>query len=127
MRTYLRVRGGQDDEVTGEVVREQPLTVYVNGEKFLMLLCSPMDLEALVIGYLWLEKIIGGLEEIRRIEASVVDGRAEVTLARSPRLTNPGRPGRAQVWFRWGEPAIRGAIRAGIGPIALPKSASGMW
>src|SRR6185503_20917041 len=90
MRTYLRVRGGQDDEVTGEVVREQPLTVYVNGEKFLMLLCSPMDLEALVIGYLWLEKIIGGLEEIRRIEASVVDGRAEVTLARSPRLTNTG-------------------------------------
>jgi FdhD protein len=96
MRAYLRVRGGQDDEVTGEVVREQPLTVYVNGEKFLMLLCSPMDLEALVIGYLWLEKIIGGLEEIRRIEASAVDGRAEVTLARSPRLTNPGRPGRAQ-------------------------------
>ena len=38
MRTYLRVRGGQGDEVTGEVVREQPLTVYVNGEKFLMLL-----------------------------------------------------------------------------------------
>jgi formate dehydrogenase accessory protein FdhD len=96
MRAYLRVRGGQDDEVTGEVVREQPLTVYVNGEKFLMLLGSPMDLEALVIGYLWLEKIIGGLEEIRRIEASAVDGRAEVTLARSPRLTNPGRPGRAQ-------------------------------
>ena len=63
MRTYLRVRGGQDDEVTGEVVREQPLTVYVNGEKFLMLLCSPMDPEPLVIGYLWLEKIIGGLEE----------------------------------------------------------------
>jgi formate dehydrogenase assembly factor FdhD len=89
MRTYLRVRSGQGDEVTGEVVREQPLAVYVNGEKFLMLLCSPMDLEALVNGYLWLEKIIGGLDEIRRIEASAVDGRAEVTQARSPRLTSP--------------------------------------
>src|SRR4029453_18329496 len=89
METYLRVRSGQGDEVTGEVVREQPLGVYVNGEKFLMLLCSPMDLEALVNGYLWLEKIIGGLDEIRRIEASAVDGRAEGTQARSPRATSP--------------------------------------
>ena len=45
-------------EVTGEVVREQPLTVYVNGEKFLTLLCSPVKLEALVVGYLWMEKVI---------------------------------------------------------------------
>src|SRR4029450_10475671 len=89
MRTYLRVRSGQGDEVTGEVVREQPLAVYVNGEKFLMLLCSPMDLEALVNGYLWLEKIIGGLDETRRLEPLAVDGRAEVTQARSPRLTSP--------------------------------------
>src|SRR4029450_8519191 len=97
MRTYLRVRSGQGDEVTGEVVREQPLAVYVNGEKFLMLLCSPMDLEALVNGYLWLGKISGGLDEmlraglegILRIEAWAVDGGAEVTQALTPRLTSP--------------------------------------
>ena len=80
MRTYLRVRGGQGNEVTGDVVREQPLTVYVNGEKFLTLLCSPMDLEALVVGYLWMERVIGGLDEVGRVEVSAVDGRAEVTL-----------------------------------------------
>jgi FdhD protein len=81
MRTYLRVRGAHADEIAGEVVREQPLTIYVNGEKFLTLLCSPIDLEALVVGYLWMEKIIGGLDEIRHVEVSPVDGRAEVTLA----------------------------------------------
>jgi len=81
MRTYLRVRGAHADEVAGEVVREQPLTIYVNGEKFLTLLCSPIDLEALVVGYLWMEKVIGGLDEIRHVEVSPVDGRAEVTLA----------------------------------------------
>jgi FdhD protein len=80
MRTYFRVRGSRADEVDGEVVREQPLTVFVNGEKFLTLLCSPMNLEALVIGYLWMERVIGGLDEVRRVEVSVVDGRAEVTL-----------------------------------------------
>jgi FdhD protein len=82
MRTYLRVRGAHADEIAGEVVREQPLTIYVNGEKFLTLLCSPIDLEALVVGYLWMEQVISGLEEIRHVEVSPVDGRAEVTLVR---------------------------------------------
>ena len=81
MRTYIRVRGNRSDEVAGDVVREQPLTIFVNGEKFLTLLCSPIDLEALVVGYLWMEKVIGGLDEIRRVEVSPVDGRAEITLA----------------------------------------------
>jgi FdhD protein len=80
MRTYLRLKGGEVAEATGEVVREQPLTVFVNGEKFLTLLCSPMDLEALVVGYLWMEKVIGDLGEVARLEVSPVDGRAEVTL-----------------------------------------------
>src|SRR5256712_5718631 len=80
MRTYLRVRANRADEVTGEVVREQPLTIWVNGEKFLTLLCSPIKLEALVVGYLWMEKIIGGLDDVARLEVSAVDGRADVTL-----------------------------------------------
>src|SRR6266699_6336781 len=80
MRTYVSVRGGRVSEVAAEVVREQPLTIHVNGEKFLTLLCSPMMLEALVIGYLWMEKVIGDVEELARVEVSPVDGRADVTL-----------------------------------------------
>ncbi|MBI4638596.1 MAG: formate dehydrogenase accessory sulfurtransferase FdhD [Candidatus Rokubacteria bacterium] len=82
MRTYLRVRGGRAEEVAGEVVREQPLVVSVNGERFLTLLCSPIKMEALVVGYLWMEKVIASVEEIVDLEVSVVDGRAEVTLTR---------------------------------------------
>jgi FdhD protein len=80
MRTYLRVKGASVEEVVGEVVREQPLSVFVNGEKFLTLLCSPMMLEALVVGYLWMEKVIGDVAEITGLTVSPVDGRAEVTL-----------------------------------------------
>ena len=80
MRTYLKVKGQEAVEVAGEVVREQPLSVYVNGEKFLTLLCSPMGLNELVVGYLWMEKVIGGPAEIARLEVSPVDGRADVTL-----------------------------------------------
>ena len=81
MRTYFHVKGGRLDEVKGEVVREQPLTVYVNGERFLTLLCSPFQLEALVVGYLWMEKVIDDLAEISRLDISEVDGRADVTLS----------------------------------------------
>src|SRR5436853_6759010 len=82
MRTYLRVRANRADEVSGEVVREQPLTIWVNGEKFLTLLCSPVKLEALVVGYLWMERVIEDHAEIIRLDVSPVDGRADVTLAR---------------------------------------------
>jgi FdhD protein len=80
MRSYLRVRADRVEEVTGEVVREQPLTVYVNGDRFLTLLCSPMQLEALVVGYLWMEKVIQSLDDVVAVSVSPVDGRADVTL-----------------------------------------------
>jgi FdhD protein len=80
MRSYLRVRGDRVEEMRSEVVREQPLTVYVNGDRFLTLLCSPMQLEALVVGYLWMEKIIQSLDEVVALAVSAVDGRADVTL-----------------------------------------------
>jgi len=83
MRTYLRLRGGHLEEVKGEVVREQPLTIHVNGARFLTLLCSPFQLEALVIGYLWMEKVIADPGEIAELSISEVDGRADV------RLTHP--------------------------------------
>src|SRR5688572_26613727 len=86
MRTYLRVKGQRVEEVAGEVVREQPLSVFVNGEKFLTLLCSPMGLEELIVGYLWMEKVIADHAEIARLEVSPVDGRAEVTLTHAVTL-----------------------------------------
>ncbi len=82
MRTYFQLKSGRLGEVKGEVVREQPLTVYVDGERFLTLLCSPFELDALVLGYLWMEKVIGSLDEVAGLQISEVDGRADVTLTR---------------------------------------------
>jgi FdhD protein len=82
MRTYLRIRGARVEEVTGEVVREQPLTVRVDGERFLTVLCTPVKLEALVMGYLWLERVITGPDDVLALEISPVDGLADVALAR---------------------------------------------
>jgi FdhD protein len=86
MRTYLRIRDETAEEIRGEVVREQPLVVHVNGERFLTLLCSPMKVQELVLGYLWMEKVIAGLDEVRACDVSIVDGRADVTLTHAVTL-----------------------------------------
>jgi FdhD protein len=39
-----------------------------------------VKLEALVVGYLWMEKVIGDLAEVRGVDVSPVDGRVDVTL-----------------------------------------------
>jgi FdhD protein len=86
MRSFIQLKGGRVAEVKSEVVREQPLVVYVNGTKFVTLLCSPLKLDCLVLGYLWLEKVIASVDDVVRLEVSEVDGRADVTLAREVEL-----------------------------------------
>jgi len=51
------------------------VTVYVNGARALPHPpVSPFDLEPLVLGYLWMEKVIAGLDEVAALEVSEVDG-----------------------------------------------------
>jgi FdhD protein len=86
MRSYYTWKAGELKETKGTVVREQPLTVFVNGEKLITLLATPVKLDCLVVGYLWLEKVIAGVDEIRRLRVSEVDGRAEIELTRDVEL-----------------------------------------
>jgi FdhD protein len=81
VRTFLRLKAGALEEVRAEVVREQPLTVWINGERFLTLLCSPEKLDALIVGYLWMERVIASLDEITSLDVSEVDGQVQVTLS----------------------------------------------
>lgn len=86
MRSFIQLKGSRAQEVKGEIVREQPLVIYVNGKKFVTLLCSPIKLDCLVVGYLWLEKVIASLDDIRDLRVSEVDGRADVVLTQDVEL-----------------------------------------
>ncbi len=86
MRSFIQLKGDRAKEAKGEVVREQPLVMYVNGKKFVTLLCSPLKLDCLVVGYLWLEKIVASLEDIQQLHVSEVDGRADVILTHAVEL-----------------------------------------
>jgi FdhD protein len=95
MRIYLQVRSAHVTEVRGTVVAELPLSIYVNGERLVTLLCSPFQVDALVVGHLWMERVINGIDDIVRIDVSEVDGRADVELRR-PRPALPPRPPRPE-------------------------------
>jgi FdhD protein len=55
-------------EKTDDIVtRELPLTIILNNEELVTLLCTPVNLKYLTAGYLQSEGIIGGQDEISRI------------------------------------------------------------
>ena len=62
------------------VVEERPLTLYVNGEELVTLLCTPSKLEALVVGFLAFEGILRSLEELASLTVLPEEGIADVRL-----------------------------------------------
>jgi hypothetical protein len=64
MRIYLQVRSAHVTEVRGTVVAELPLSIYVNGERLVTLLCSPYPVAALVGGHLSMVRHSQGAEVI---------------------------------------------------------------
>lgn len=66
------------------MVSEYPLTVMVNGQEFVTLVCTPDHLEELVIGFLASEGVIRFEKEIKSFTIDESLGFAYVE------LTNPG-------------------------------------
>jgi FdhD protein len=48
----------------GEVIAEQPITIYVNGLEFVTLMGTPLNQDWLAVGFLTNENVIQGLEDI---------------------------------------------------------------
>ncbi len=56
------------------VVREAPVTIFLNDVDLVTLLCSPKDLEYLAVGFLFSEGLVNGKEDIKSIFADEKDG-----------------------------------------------------
>ncbi len=73
----------KDEEVFQEediVVTEYPFTLFLNGNDFITLLCSPKSLKNLVIGFLHSEGIIKSMDDIENIRIDEEKGYAHVKL-----------------------------------------------
>ena len=75
-----RYSGGRFEPMDIPVVQERSLSLYVNGQELVTLLCTPSKLEALVVGFLSFEGIIRGLEDIQSLTILDEDGYADVRL-----------------------------------------------
>ena len=51
-----------------EVIVEYPLEIFVNGEKFTRLTCTPVEIENLVIGHLYCLNLINSINDIKNLE-----------------------------------------------------------
>jgi FdhD protein len=64
----LRINsGGSEEKLEDRVIVESPLTIMLNGQELVTLLCSPVNARFLGIGYLFSEGLIQGKDEIKLI------------------------------------------------------------
>jgi FdhD protein len=62
---YLEVGADGVQRVAGGVIDESLLAIYVNFAEVASVMCSPLDEEALAVGFLYNEGLIQGMDDIR--------------------------------------------------------------
>ena len=91
MSRFLRYTEHEVTPAEGALVRETPLTIFVNGQELVTLLCTPSKLNCLVIGFLYLEGVLQGVDDISLLRLCDEEQTAEVHLSGQPDLSNRPR------------------------------------
>lgn len=86
MPYIYRYENGHFSQFEKPVVREQPLTIMVNGVELATFLCTPVQLDYLTIGFLAFEGLIRNLDDILDLDVDPESGVVEVTLNAAPAL-----------------------------------------
>jgi len=79
---YLLYDDGKTEEVSGHIVDELLLTLYINGQEWVTFVCSSGRLNAFVFGFLISEGIISSLDDVLLMRVCPEDGVVDVRLVR---------------------------------------------
>jgi FdhD protein len=79
-RSVLKISTEQHGWEEDEIVTEYPLTIFLNDEEFATIVCTPADLEEMVIGFLAAEGAIKQYDEIKQLTIDEAQGFAYVDL-----------------------------------------------
>ena len=82
-QSIIRYENGQLFATEAFYVTEFPLTIMVNGEEFATIICSPTNMEELVLGFLASEGAILKRDELKSIQIDDSKGFAHVELTKS--------------------------------------------
>ncbi|KIL51211.1 formate dehydrogenase accessory protein FdhD [Jeotgalibacillus alimentarius] len=78
-RSILKIRNGVAERTEDTVVTEEVLTIKLNGEEFVTVVCSPEHMEDLAVGYLASEGVIRNPDAITSIRLDQKNGFVHVT------------------------------------------------
>ncbi|MDI6870489.1 MAG: formate dehydrogenase accessory sulfurtransferase FdhD [Bacillota bacterium] len=85
-RTVREINQGEIREKEDSLLVELPLTLEVNGEEFVTMLCTPTNLDDLVLGFLFSEGLADGADDLAELEIDEQEGRVRVTTRRRHEL-----------------------------------------
>lgn len=86
VRSYDRT--GHLSDKTEWVIKEQPVTLYLNGSELVTLLCAGHHLDELAVGFLHAEGFLETLGDLVRLNVDEESGKVEVTVASDFSLAN---------------------------------------
>lgn len=78
--SYQVIEGESVRQVEGGVIDEQLLSIYVNGQSLATMMCSPLQLEALAVGFMYNEGVIESAAEIGLLQLNLPNSVADVIL-----------------------------------------------
>jgi len=78
----IRMTGAIANDKIDEIAAEYPLTIRLDGEEFATMVCSPNDLDDLVVGFLASEGVVRAYDEIKALTLDIEGGFANVSLHR---------------------------------------------
>ncbi len=79
-RRYVRYTGDQAETVDAGVIGEIRFTIFVNDRELVTLMCSPWQLQPLVVGFLYLEGLIESINDLQVVRVCLEDRLADVRL-----------------------------------------------
>ena len=92
--TVTKVKGGKKFSFEDTLIREVKLDILINHEKGASLMATPVDQEALAVGYLISENILSSVEDIEKMEliddGMTVDIKAKINEEALERLNTEG-------------------------------------
>ncbi|MBC8447909.1 MAG: formate dehydrogenase accessory sulfurtransferase FdhD [Chloroflexi bacterium] len=83
-----QIKGQRRESVERTVIEETPLTLYVNGHELAKLMCTPIAVDDLVVGFLMGEGIIARPAEVVLLRVCLDEGLVNVRLA-NPEVALP--------------------------------------
>jgi FdhD protein len=70
----LKIEKGEGRKIKDYIAIERNITLYLNGEEFITLMCTPVMVKELSVGLLLSEKMVSENEDIKEIDFNEVDG-----------------------------------------------------